>query len=147
MGWPFFTNDIGLNDRRKLGMKGYLLEILKNEARQRGFCRRRAESLEPFNNGSGDLVFQAKVWHTPVNEPEKVQAAKAMVQRRDVQLSDYFSGAQVLVGRASPPRLEMVAPVYRRKRPLVESSRGQAGAQPVGRNASTILVIANPLVS
>ena len=21
MGWPFFTKDIGLNDRRKLGMK------------------------------------------------------------------------------------------------------------------------------
>ena len=59
--------------------KGYLLEILKNEAQQKGLYKRRAEYPEPFNDGSRDLVFQAEVRHTPMNEPEEVQAAKVMV--------------------------------------------------------------------
>ena len=43
MGWPFFTKDIGLNDKRKLGMKvekGKRLEVGEHVCRERhwGTC-------------------------------------------------------------------------------------------------------------
>ena len=40
MGWPFFTKDIGMNDRRKLGMKlekGKRLEVGERVCKER--CR------------------------------------------------------------------------------------------------------------
>ena len=42
MGWPFFTKDIGLNDRRKLGMK---VEKGKRPEAGEYVCRERMEEI------------------------------------------------------------------------------------------------------
>ena len=60
-------------------LKGFLPDILENEARQRGSCKRRADSLEPFNDGSWDMVFRAEIQHKPVGEVKGTETEETMV--------------------------------------------------------------------
>ena len=100
-------------------LKRFLPDISENEARQRGLCRRRANSPKPFNDGSRDIVFWAEAWHIPVDELKEVQVDEAMVQRKDIQLSNYFPGAWVPARQTPPPQPSVVALTCGWKRPRV----------------------------
>lgn len=119
--------------RTKLGK-----EILEEEGQN-------PEAIQQRFKGPG---FPSKSRHIQVSELAKVQAAEAMVQRRDIQLSDYFPGARVPTGQTPLPRPGAVALTRGwKKLRVVDVPEGQTDAPPARNDPPATLAAANPLVS
>lgn len=64
--------------------------------------------MAPISDGSGDIVFQGRVEHIPIEEPTVSAPEAAMVERHNMSIEHYFPEAQITRVQRHPNNLPLL---------------------------------------